>query len=181
MVVSAGASGFTIRRRPLARGTATPQQPRFCELSGRPPATRSATANATGSVVQQHGRGREQRRLGGHLRRRSKAWPGTPTARLNLIRVLDQQDVTRTRSSRDPTSGLVRFPRGSRARGRGCCEDGKGSCREGAAPDLVGGNPDAALYPEMLGRRRTQAGVIVHTDSQRNVGRGAARISGRSG
>ena len=36
---------------------------------------------------------------------------------------------------------------------------------------MVGGNPNAALYPEMLGRRRTQAGVIIRTDSQRNVSR----------
>jgi len=35
-----------------------------------------------------------------------------------------------------------------------------------------GGHSDAALYPEMLGRRRTQAGVIIRTDSQRNVSRG---------
>ena len=46
------------------------------------------------------------------------------------------------------------------------------SCREGAAPGYGQGDPDAALYPEMLGRRRTQAGVIIRTDSQRNVSRG---------
>ena len=43
---------------------------------------------------------------------------------------------------------------------------------EGAAPGYGQGDPDAALYPEMLGRRRTQAGVIIRTDSQRNVSRG---------
>src|SRR5262249_15210640 len=44
-----------------------------------------------------------------------------------------------------------------------------GNREEGAVP---GGHSDAALYPEMLGRRRTQAGVIIRTDSQRNVSRG---------
>jgi hypothetical protein len=35
-----------------------------------------------------------------------------------------------------------------------------------------GGHSDAAPLPEMLGRtRRTQAGVIIRTDSQRNVSR----------
>jgi hypothetical protein len=41
-----------------------------------------------------------------------------------------------------------------------------------------GGHSDAALYPEMLGRRRTQAGVIIRTDSQRNVSRGNRALVG---
>ena len=64
---------------------------------------------------------------------------------------------------------------GARAfRGQPRARDSDGSVlarwRERAAPG--GGTSPTRSVPEMLGRRRTQAGVIIRTDSQRNVSRG---------
>ena len=91
--------------------------------------------------------------------------PARP-ARFNLIRVSGQQDVTRTRSPRSRV-GAGRFGfRGRHAR-ETVVRAREGVAGKGQHP---GGNSDAALYPEMLGRRRrTQFGVIIRTDEMSSL------------
>jgi hypothetical protein len=125
------------------------------------------------SAVGQSGQetaGREQRRVGGNISDAAPRLGPARPARSNLIRVLGQQDVTRTRSPRSRFGvRLVRFPSGNLACARNRCESEKGVAGK---EQRWGGHSDAAPYPEMLGRRRTQAGEIIRTDSQRNVSRG---------
>jgi len=78
-----------------------------------------------------------------------------------------QRSRTR-RGARHLTCGARAF------RGQPRARDSDGSVlarwRERSAPG--GGTSPTRSVPEMLGRRRTQAGVIIRTDSQRNVSRG---------
>jgi hypothetical protein len=134
----------------------------FAGLLRAAPATRSATAAA---LVSQNRSAREKKRrqVGGHLRRRSQARPGTPSPVQSYTRL----GSTRCHSQAPPRSRfggrLVWFPSGNLAGARNRCESEKGVARK---EQRRGGHSDAALYPEMLGRRRTQAGVIIRTDSQ---------------
>ena len=96
VVVSARASGFTIRRRPPPRRTATPQRPQFCELSGRPAAERSGTEAATpADGATQPRNGGKRRRVGGIISDAAPRLSPARPARFNLICVLGHQGVTR--------------------------------------------------------------------------------------
>jgi len=92
------------------------------------------------------------------------------------------QSYTRLGSTRCHSHALASIPRWGRpvwlprpACARNRCESEKGVAGK---EQRRGGHSDAALYPEMLGRRRTQAGVIIRTDSQRNVSRGNRALVG---
>jgi hypothetical protein len=113
---------------------------------------------------------RKRRRVWGeHLRRRSQARPGTPSPAQSHTRLGSTRCHSHALASIPLGVRLVRFPSGNLACARNRCESGKGVAGK---EQRRGGHSDAALYPEMLGRRRTQAGLIIHTDSQRNVSRG---------
>ena len=145
----------------------------FAGLLGALSATRSGTAGAPSPLGCNGGeRERKRRRVWGeHLRRRSQARPGTPSP---------VQSYTRLGSTRCHSHALASIPRWGRpvwlprpACARNRCESEKGVAGK---EQRRGGHSDAALYREMLGRRRTQAGAIIRTDSQRNVSRGNRAI-----
>ena len=94
--------------------------------------------------------------------------PARP-ARLNLIRVLGQQDFTRTHSPRSRFGvRLVRFPSGNLA----CRETVVRARRELQARSSAGQDIPTPLCTPEAWEEENQAGVIIRTDSQRNVSRG---------
>jgi hypothetical protein len=119
----------------------------------------SATAGATRfGVVTAASERRSGAGSGGNISDAAPRLGPVRPARSNLIRVLGQQDVTRTRSPRSRVRvRLVRFPSSNQACARNRWESEKGVAGQ---EQRRGGHSDAAL---LLGGRRTQAGAIIRT------------------
>ena len=108
---------------------------------------------------------------GEHLRRRSQAWSGTPTARPNRIHAAGQQDVTRVLAERSSPNRFT-FLEAIRL---------AGSVREEAAPGPSEETQRCSAHGLGPLGERAKPGSIVRADSQRAVSEGSepsARAAG---
>jgi len=169
VVVSARASGFTIRRRPPPRRTATPQRPQFCELSRRPAAERSGTEAATpADGATQPRNGGKRRRVGGIISDAAPRLSPARPARFNLICVLGHQGVTRAGPAvQRRLVGAIPL-----AVDANVARQGKFQRERGRKSSAGGGHPGAALHTGLgpLGGTAKPA-PMLRTASQRNVPR----------
>ena len=111
------------------------------------------------------GEGRSGAGLGGHLRRRSRAWTSTPTARSNRIHAAGQQDVTRVLAERSSPNRFT-FLEAIRL---------AGSVREEAAPGLSEETQRCSAHGAWTARRARQ------TRFDRTCGQSASRQRGQRG
>ena len=88
--------------------------------------------------------------------------PGTPSPAQSYARLGSKRCPSQALASSRLGVRLVGFPSGNLACARNRCESGKGVAGK---EQRRGGHSDAALYPEMLGRRRTQAGLICNSSN----------------
>ena len=155
-LLSAGDEPLCERRSRLLRLNRTPPCIDFAgsPQHGPPHRPRGIPAGATEEAAPGWGE---------HLRRRSQAWPGTPTARPNRIHAAGQQDVTRVLAERSSPNRFT-FLEAIRL---------AGSVREEAAPGPSEETQRCSAHGLGPLGERAKPGSIVRAASQRAVSEGS--------